>query len=361
MIVAVVLKELRLLWRDRGAIASLFILPLAFTLFLGFVFQGHDPAASRVVVVAAPERDRALAEGVTEALREAGAFRVELSGLEQAHAQVEAGQADAALIVNAQLSPETPAVLVVDAASPAALRAPLEAILTAVVVRMAAGDVGLRDPPIRRVEARRSGALPAAKEAFQVSVPGNVVLFAFFVAVTLAISLIEERRAGTWLRLLAAPVAPAAHLATKALAYLFVGLAQSGFLLMVGAVFLGLSVEGDVSALAAVIVATHLSAAGLGLLLATLGGSEKSIGALASVVLLVMGMLGGAMIPRELMPGPMRALGLLTPQGWSLDAIQMLVVVPDSGFSDVAPALGVLLAFALAVGTLGWLRFPLRN
>src|SRR5687768_13832931 len=46
----------------------------------------------------------------------------------------------------------------------------------------------------------------AAISGFQVAVPGNAVLFGFFIALSVATQFASERRTGTWQRLLAAPV-----------------------------------------------------------------------------------------------------------------------------------------------------------
>ena len=66
--------------------------------------------------------------------------------------------------------------------------------------------------------------------------------------------------------------------------------------------------------------------------------------------------LGGALVPVFLLPQWVQELSIITPQYWALDSIQRLTILGD-GLTDVLPQLGVLLAFAAAFFTVGFLRF----
>lgn len=364
MLTATVKKEALLLWRDRGALASLFLLPLAFMTFLGFIFRGTDASAPRKLVVV--DDGAATTEAFVGALETTGAFALAKAPEARARELVKTGQADAALLVPAEEAEDrqSPYRLLMDGGTPLAVRASVQAIVSAVVARMAA-EPACRTPPedlpLRVEDVRGAGAPLRNADGFQVSVPGNVVLFGFFIAVTLGISFIEERKSGTWRRLLVAPVHPGAHLLGKMLTYLLIGILQMVFLFAVGRGVLGMRLAGSAFAVALVCLAVVLCAVCLGLFVASVGRSARTVGALTSVVLLVLGMLGGAMIPRALMPESVRALGLFTPHGWALDALQMLVLVPGSGLADVARPLLVLLAFSAGFALLGWWRFPLRD
>ena len=63
---------------------------------------------------------------------------------------------------------------------------------------------------------------------FQVTVPGNAVLFGFFIAMTVAMSFASERHTGTWRRLLAAPVPRWKALLGKLVPYYLIGCVQLG-------------------------------------------------------------------------------------------------------------------------------------
>jgi ABC-type multidrug transport system permease subunit len=194
-------------------------------------------------------------------------------------------------------------------------------------------------------------------DAFQLAVPGNAVLFGFFLALTVGLAFLEERRWGTWRRLLAAPVPRWRILLAKLVPYALVGLAQYAFLFGLGAGVFGMRVGGSVVALVAMSVAVVLCAVSLGLAISSLGGTEKRLGSIGSVCLLVMGLIGGAMVPRAIMPPAMQTVGLAVPHGWALDGFFTLLVRDGAGIVDVLPQIAGVLGFACAFAAFGVWRF----
>jgi ABC-2 type transport system permease protein len=189
--------------------------------------------------------------------------------------------------------------------------------------------------------------------AFQVTVPGNAVLFGFFIALTTAMAFVNERKTGTWRRLLAAPVPRYQALLATLVPYYLVGIAQLAFLFGVGAGVFGMQVAGSLVALIVLSLVVVLCAVSLGLLFAAIARTEKQLGGVGSVVLLVMGMLGGCMFPRLLMPPFMKTLGLGVPHGWALDAYYDVLVREGTTLADIAPSIAALLGFAVVFASLG--------
>jgi ABC-2 type transport system permease protein len=81
------------------------------------------------------------------------------------------------------------------------------------------------------------------------------------------------------------------------------------------------------------------------------------MGSIGSVCLLIMGLLGGAMVPRAIMPPALKAVGLLVPNGWALDGYFTLLVRDGATIADVAPQIGAILGFAALFATFGMWRF----
>jgi len=193
--------------------------------------------------------------------------------------------------------------------------------------------------------------------AFQYLVPGNAVLFGFFLAMTVGISFLEERRSGTFRRLLAAPVRRSTLLLAKLLPFYVIGLIQMGFLFAVGTLAFGMELRGGLVALAGLTAAVELAAVALGLLIASFSGTERQVGAIGSVCLLVMGLVGGGMVPRPLMPPGMQTVGLFTPHGWALEGYYDLLLARSAGLAEVLPEILALLGFAAGFALIGALRF----
>ena len=269
----------------------------------------------------------------------------ELASADEVRGQV----ADERVVAGLVVSPDraVPVELVIDPGAPVQVRGPIQGALTGVVMR-ALSPVPLdRLPPM--IEAKPPPGIAKPLEdvsSFQLTVPGNAVLFGFFIALTVAMAFAGERRTGTWRRLLAAPVSRWKALLATLVPYFLVGVCQLAFLFGIGVVAFGMQIAGSPAALVVLSLAVVLCSVSLGLLMASLGGTEKQLGAMGSVALLVMGMLGGCMFPRLMMPAFMQQIGLAVPHGWALDGYHAVLVRQGTTLADIAPQVAALVGFA---------------
>jgi ABC-2 type transport system permease protein len=349
MIGAAVRKEVALLARDRGALISLFLLPIIFMVAFGSMLHfGPDAGRPQRVAywhAAGDKRGDAIEQLLVSS---PGLRALKMPSATAVTTAVVSGDATGGLVVHRD-QPNIDVVL--DPGLPLQLRGPLEAALIGLVSRAATSSVAW--PPLVTVRSASSGNLLAQISSFQVAVPGNAVLFGFFIALTVAMAFTTERRTGTWRRLLAAPVARWKLLVAMLVPYFLIGLAQLGFLFAIGVFAFGMTVAGSVVALIAVSAAVSACAVCLGLMFAAFARTEKQLGGIGSVGLLVMGIIGGCMVPRLVMPPVMQTLGLAVPHGWALDAYYDVLVRGSTTLTDVLPAVGALCAFGAAFVALG--------
>jgi ABC-2 type transport system permease protein len=355
MIGAAIRKDVWLLLRDRGALISLFLLPIIFIVAFGSMFRfGGDSGKPRPIPVwHAPGDVRG--EAIVRTLNATEGFAAAVvASADDVRRQVAAETAPAGLVVPASGRVE----LVIDLAGPLQVRGPLQGALTGVVMRSLAPIPLDKLPPL--VEPRSPPGISRPLEhitAFQVTVPGYGVLFGFFIALTTAVSFVTERRTGTWRRLLAAPVPRWQALLASLVPYFFVGVVQLTFLFGIGALGFGMQIAGSIAALAVLSLSVVLCAVCLGLLFATFASSERQVGGVGSLVLLVMGLFGGCMFPRLFMPASMRSLGHAVPHSWALDAYYDVLVRQGTSIADIAPSIAALLLFAAAFAGIGLWRF----
>ena len=362
MIRAALGKEMHLVLRDRGTLISLFVMPLVFMGVLGSMFSGreqkHEP---RPIAVHQQVGDERAARAV-RAIEASGLFRARI---ERSAEEVRRAVGDGAVVAGIVFPPGfdplagRPGELVIDTAGAPEVRGPLEGALSGLVARSLAG---VELPPVL-VAKSPPGIKPAVEgaSAFQLYVPGSAVLFGFFLALTVGISFVHERRSGTFRRLLAAPVRRPLLLLAKLVPYYLVGLAQMGFLFGLGVVAFGMEVGGSPFALVLLTCAVVFAAVSLGLFIASFGGTERQVGAIGSVCLLVMGLLGGCMVPRALMPASMQKVGLFTPHAWALDGYYDVLVRAGTGVADLAAPIAAVAAFGLAFALIGALRFDFER
>ena len=362
MLGAAIQKDLMLLARDRRALAMLFVMPIAFILVFGMFFKfGPDKGKPRPIAVWHAPGD-ARGERLVANLKATDSYTpLELPTAEAVRTAVVHEDTIAGIIVPADFVAGTnPVELVMDEGMSLQVRGPLQGSLTGLVVRAVLGlpPPSPRDPVMVVVKTPPGIDKPMANiSAFQVTVPGNAVLFGFFIALSVAIGFTEERRSGTWRRSMAAPVSRATLLLAKLVPYALVGLGQMAFLFGIGALAFGMQIAGSMLGLVVLSIAVVTCAVSLGLLLASLGRTEKQIGSIGPPVLLVMGMLGGSMFPRLAMPVFMQKVGLGIPHAWALDGYYALLVRPDTTVVTVLPQIGALLGFAALFAAIGLSRF----
>lgn len=196
----------------------------------------------------------------------------------------------------------------------------------------------------------------------QVNVAGMAVLFAFLSAQTTARSIYDEKRLGSFRRLLAAPMSRATLLAGKVLPNLITALLQIVVIFAFGILVLpllgaeGLVLGNDPLAVVLVSIVVALCSTGLGVLIAAIARTESQMGGIAALVLWVMAALGGSFIPTFLFRGPIDTISRIVPHSWALRAYYDLLVRGHT-LEGVALEVAVLLGFAVLFFLIGLWRF----
>jgi len=205
-----------------------------------------------------------------------------------------------------------------------------------------------------------SGWLKRGALRYQLLVPSYLVMFAFFLVLTVGWLFVAERRQGTMKRLVAAPLTRGQILLGKLVPCLLLSLFQGFFLLGAGKVLFGMSWGPYPGWLALVVCATSLAAMGMALLVAAIARTETQVAIYGTLLVLVLAGISGSMMDRELMPEQMRKISLVTPHAWALDAYRQLLTNPQPNLVLVAQACAVLAAFGCGFILLAWFMLKLE-
>jgi len=210
------------------------------------------------------------------------------------------------------------------------------------------------DDPLIKIEAK-----PYSDEASQGKIsifsqiaPGFAMLFAFFMVSQLADGVVTERSTGTLRRLMSTPMSKASLLFGKALPSFLLAVIQMIFILLVCNQFFDLPLGNSWLALMTIILATASCVAGLGILIAGLARTPTQSNAVATFIILAMGVVSGAVIPSIKLEG----IGYVTPHYWALEGIQN-VTARGLGMEGVSMQSGILLGMAVLFFTVGAWRF----
>ncbi len=372
--------NLRRLFRDRIGLFFIFVLPVVLIVVLGTVFGGRTaPRLGIVVVDGGP-----LATELVEAIRE-GEMELEVrTPTDEARLQaaVEDGSLELGLVVpagyDAALRDGGRAEVRVIGLPTTALSALRRAVDTAVagqaarvraarLVQAEAGipfdeaidiatDVQAVTPGIEvTVERIGEGIFPEGTTAFAPGAQSQLVLFMFLTSMTAATQIILSRQLGVSRRMLAAPIGVSTIVVGEILGRFGVALVQGLFIVFLSALVFGVP-WGDPLAAGMVVIVFALVGTGAAMVVGVFANDVDQAGSLGVMAGMLLGALGGAMVPLEIFPEPMHTIAYLTPQAWAIQGLRT-VGLRGGGVPDILPELAVLGLFAVGLMTLGTWRF----
>lgn len=381
-VLALAVKDLKILIRDRAGLFWILAWPLLFGIFFGAIMGGSGPRGRGRMPLAVIDQDTtAESRAYIERLAKSDALRVETSDLETARKRVQKGD----LVGWVLLEPGFGAALGFGSGNPPRMRVGidpsrraekgfLEGLLTQASFAVMQDQLGDRDGMQKRLgdavanldtargldpERRKSvkkflGSLkefldspdtsslrnrgggfqgpqmevtPEVRDArqprtaFEISFPSAILWALIGSMVGFAQSLVGERAGGTFLRLRSTPLTRGRILAGKGLACFVTGLAVLVLMLGFGGAFLGVRIS-SVSLVAAAGLSAILCFSGLMMLFSCLGKTERAAAGAGRALMLLMMMVGGGMIPLIAMPAWMQSVSNLSPVKWGILALE---------------------------------------
>jgi len=158
------------------------------------------------------------------------------------------------------------------------------------------------------------------RSKWDISFPQAMLWGVLACAAGFAITMVRERKQGTFLRLQVAPVSRAQVVAGKATACFVAVLGVIGVMVALGA-GLGMRPRSPgLLLLASVCIAFCF--VGIMMLMSVIGKSEEAVSGAAWGANMFMAMFGGGMVPLLFLPGFMRALSNFSPVKWSILALE---------------------------------------
>jgi ABC-2 type transport system permease protein len=179
---------------------------------------------------------------------------------------------------------------------------------------------------------------------------GMAVFFLFFTVAFGVSGLLEERRIGTMVRLLAAPISRTSIIVGKALTSFVLGILSMTVLVVASSLLIGAE-WGNPLGVAALVVAAVIAAMGILAVVAAVAKNQEQAGNFQAIIAIVLAFLGGTFFTVAQVGGFMETLSLFTPHAWFLRGLGDL---QGGDVADVLPSVGALLAFGLVTGGLAW-------
>ena len=173
------------------------------------------------------------------------------------------------------------------------------------------------------------------------------VMFLLFTASGAAGALLDETESGGTLdRVLSSRVTMRALLLGKLTFNSLLAFSQLVLMFLWGWAVFRLDLWSHIPGFIVMGVSSAVAVAAFGILLASICRSRAQLGALSTLVILVMSSVGGSMFPRFLMPEAMQKAGLLTINAWAIDGFTK-VFWRDEPVSHLWLQVSVLIATAI--------------
>jgi ABC-2 type transport system permease protein len=401
-------KDLRILLKEQGTLLMLFVIPIVFILAFSVGAGVNDTPQEEAISLPVVNLDAGspASETLLEALDQGGGIQCEFYDQAQAQTLLDKEKINRILTIPANYSADLQdgrQVTLQLVNSPTANPSKTEAVYR--VVTGVAADLSMetqliasfkqmgdmqaatspdeqvftsnmiieqaqsqfaraRTEPLLAVEERWPEALLEDEQEFNplsVYIPGFAVLFIFLTAQTTAQSIYEEKKTGSFRRLLAAPISRPTVLVGKMTPNFITGVVQIIVLFGAGVIVLPLlgfgrmSLGNDPLALVLVCLVVLLCSTSLGGLIAAIARTEGQISGLSSVVLWGFGF-AGIWLNQMSAPEFFEPISKVIPHYWANLAFLDLFIRGKS-LEDILPSILALLGFTAVFFAIGLWQF----
>ncbi len=187
---------------------------------------------------------------------------------------------------------------------------------------MAIDSVSLDSKNLFNIKYNKNDDIP---NSTQQSVPSWIVFGMFFMITPIATVFINERKQNTLSRLSSMNVSAYAMILSKIVPYLVIAQIQAWIMVGVGMYIVplfdtpALAINGSVTALIFLSFCLSLSAVGLAMLIAVNANTTEQASTIGGILSILLGAIGGVMVPKFIMPHSMQILANISPMSWGLD------------------------------------------
>ncbi|MCF7360696.1 ABC transporter permease [Vibrio sp. A1-b2] len=382
MFKAMLTKEFLLIGRDKHALAALFIMPAVFILIMSIALKdvmNDDKSLMSYIVI---DRDQTHAsQTLVEELAETPSFSQRDYSEETYRSPEDEGVqfivdipegfesdlSDIKLTVAADTSPSLLSIFK-SQMSLIVMKHQLDTMSSAIQKQF--GSRGGRDVKSFDEEFIEVNYAKFAQNekptSTQQSVPSWIVFGLFFVIIPMSTIFINEKKQNTLRRLFTMNVSILNLFAGKIIPYMLINQVQVWLMIGVGMFvvpYFGaapLTISGSVFGLILVSIALSISAIGLSILIATSVDSVEQATTIGGIINILLGAIGGVMVPKVVMPESMQTLSNISPMSWGLEGF-LDIFLRSGGVRDIIPEAIALSLFGLISLSLAAVIFTFKK
>lgn len=370
--IAMVIKELKLMAREKGNFFFLILMPLIFIVVFGSIF---NQANSQTLTVSVHDLDQtAASKALIKQIDTIKGFKVTQenhTSVANQVKQIKAGKLSSLVVIdrgfNTGLQNGKANLHFYSDAAESSETAPIQAVLKNIVtgyqqqklahVLQAHGETEAQIKQTLMAPIQIQSVTENSKHVDFMSqiVPGYTVMFVFFIMNSMVRRFFQEKDSGMIARLQSTPLSPISYLIGMWVPAFLSVIIQCTVLLATGYFFYHLHL-GSPLAVTLIVLCLALCGTGLGLCLALVVRSENQGLGITQLLTLGGAIVAGLWFPSDMLPSFAQKIGYFTPQYWAMTSLQD-VMIRGYGLSQIWLSLLVLLLIGLAGLAVALLRF----
>ncbi len=188
-------------------------------------------------------------------------------------------------------------------------------------------------------------------------VTGLIAMILFQTATSLtALSIVRERERGTIEQLIVTPIRSWELILAKIIPYILVSFADMILILLIGTIWFGVPIQGDLVLLFVMAGLYLLPTLGLGLLISTFAQTQRQAQMMTMPIILPAMMLSGFIFPVASLPPFLQFVGELLPPTYFIYILRS-IVIKGVGIEMFIPQTLALVVFSIILLTVAALRF----
>ena len=353
----IVKKEMLIMLRDKQTILILFFMPLALIFFMTLAYKGvyADKIYEKKITTVIENECKSPKANMLEKKIQSNKMikRIELPPGFDKDRVFEQGKAQVLIVIPKGFEEGTrPVELYFDPVFDTGYKIAVRSLMTSLTVEVVMGIENI-DAVVAGLITEKTKKEMDVPSPLQLAVPAYAIFAMFFIAIPMSIGFLKEKNDGTLQRLFTYSVSPNTIALAKIIPYYIINIIQFVLMLFVGA-FIAPYIIGTpfqmgthLWHLIPITLVVAAATTGFGVLVAALAKTLEQSSTLAATGAILMGVLGGIMVPHFVMSHMMQKMAMISPIFWAHQSY-LDVFLRNADFSIILPKLVVLALFALA-------------
>ena len=364
-------KDLTELFRNRLGLIMLMLMPIFMMSMVSFVFPSNQSLGKVTLAVANEDQVTGLTKGqvstselIVTYLNRIDNFTItKLTSMDEVKEMILRGEVEGGVVIPANFTASLKTgrqgtiIYVTDQTNPqmsAILQSAITAIFQQIGTAIAEQRVEALSPSTRNplavvqpLKVESEGAVPGNFSYFEFMAPGLIAMNVMMSVMTgLPAAISHEREIGTLDGLMVSPINRLSIILGKTFAQTIRGLLQGTLILTIAVMFFGLTIQGSLPLIFALLLLDVFSFVGIGIVITSFAKDQETATMMMMTIIFPMMFMSGVFFPVQQMPWYMQSFSKLIPLSYATSALRKVMVL-GAGIPAITTEIAILVAFGV--------------